>query len=61
MQLAKGVKQFEKKYPGEEFLVLENPLGEKFTIPSQYIYPWVSGGIFWGAVGFAIGYNISAT
>ena len=31
--------KFEKIYPGEEFLVLENPLGEKFTIPCQYIYP----------------------
>ena len=32
--------KFEKIYPGEEFLVLENPLREKFTIPCQYIYPW---------------------
>ena len=35
----KAIFKFEKIYPGEEFLVLENPLREKFTIPCQYIYP----------------------
>ena len=29
-----------KKYAGEEFLVLEIPLREKFMIPCKYIYPW---------------------
>ena len=28
-----------KKYAGEEFLVLEIPLREKFMIPCKYIYP----------------------
>ena len=31
--------QIWKIYPREEFLVLENPLREKFMIPCQYIYP----------------------
>ena len=30
-----------KKYAGEEFLVLEIPLREKFMIPCKYIYPCV--------------------
>ena len=29
-----------KKYAGEEFLVLEISLREKFIIPCKYIYPW---------------------
>ena len=30
-----------KKYAGEEFLVLEIPLREKFMIPCKYIYPFL--------------------
>ena len=29
-----------KKIAGEEFLVLEISLREKFIIPCKYIYPW---------------------
>ena len=39
LQGLQAIFKFEKIYPGEEFLVLENPLREKFTTPCQYIYP----------------------
>jgi len=36
--VARGVKQFSNV--GEEFLVLEISLREKFIILGKYIYPW---------------------
>ena len=40
--IARGVKQFSniEIIAGEEFLVLEISLREKFIIPCKYIYPW---------------------